>query len=69
MMYVVMAIKDLDDVVVETAGVYDTEEKAYKASVMVEEWMKENEYSNYEVFILDVNVNFLVWYDLEEYFD
>ena len=69
MMYVVIAIKDLDDGIVEAAGVYDTLEKAHKAREMVEGWLRDNEFDNYDVFVLDANVNFLVWYDLEKYFE
>lgn len=67
MLYIVNAIRDCDinETGVEVAGIFDTREKASMAKRMVEDWMEENEYDNYEVFIYPTNVNHLAWYDIE----
>lgn len=67
MVYIVTAIKELSDTnTVEVAGVFDTLPKAFKAQAMVEKWMVDNEYDNYEVFVCDANMNHLCWYEIEE---
>ena len=68
MMYIVAAIRELDENEngVEIAGVFDTPEKAFKAREKVVDWMVENEYDNYEVFIHPTNANHLAWYDIEK---
>jgi hypothetical protein len=69
MMYIVIAIKELNDPVVELAGIFDTQEKAFEACKMVEEWLEDDGFDNYDVFVLEAVKNFLVWYDLEKYFE
>ena len=67
MMYIVTAIRELDDTTnVEVAGIFDTPEKAFEAREKVVEWMEQNEYDNYEVFIQPTKVNYLAWYEIEE---
>lgn len=67
MMYIVTAIREIDDTTnVEVAGIFDTPEKAFEARTKVTEWMEENEYDNYEVFIQPTKVNHLAWYEIEE---
>lgn len=67
MMYIVTAIRETDDATnVEVAGIFDTPEKAFEAREKVAEWMEQNEYDNYEVFIQPTKVNHLAWYDIEE---
>lgn len=67
MMYIVTAIREIDDTTsVEVAGVFDTPEKAFEAREKVAEWMEQNEYDNYEVFIQPTKVNHLAWYEIEE---
>ena len=69
MMYVVMVIKELDDPVVELAGIFDTQEKANEACETVEEWLKDDGFDNYDVFILGAVKNFLDWCDIGKYFE
>ena len=67
MMYIVTAIREIDDTTnVEVAGIFDTPEKAFEARTKVADWMEENEYDNYEVFIQPTKVNHLAWYEIEE---
>lgn len=67
MMYMVTAIRNTDETNgVEVAGIFDTEEKAYEARAKVAEWMEENEYENYEVFVSPMSVNRIAWYEVEE---
>ena len=66
-MYIVTAIREIYDTTnVEVAGIFDTEEKAYEAKEKVVEWMEENEYEDYEVFVSPTKVNHLAWYEIEE---
>lgn len=68
MMYMVTAIRDTHDMDygVEVAGIFDTEEKAFKAKARVEKWMEEEEYEHGEVFVCSMDVNRIEWYDVEE---
>ena len=67
MMYMVTAIRDTYEANwVEVAGIFDTEEKAYEAKAKVVEWMEENEYEDYEVFVSLMSVNHITWYEVEE---
>lgn len=67
MMYMVTAIRDTYETNgVEVAGIFDTEEKAYEAKAKVVEWMEENEYEDYEVFVSPMSVNRIAWYEVEE---
>ena len=67
MMYIVTAIREIDETTnVEVAGVFDTPEKASEAREKVAEWMEQNGYDNYEVFIQPTKVNHLAWYDIEK---
>ena len=67
MMYIVTAIRDVDETNnVEVAGVFDTPEKAYEAMEIVREWMENNEYDNYEVFVHPTKINYLAWYEIEQ---
>ena len=66
-MYMVTAIRDTYEANgVEVAGIFDTEEKAYEAKAKVVEWMEENEYEDYEVFVSLMSVNHITWYEVEE---
>jgi hypothetical protein len=68
-MYLVTAVRDIyEETGVEVAGVFDTEAKAYEAKARVEEWMKDNEWDDCEVFVSRVEVNRLEWYEIEENF-
>lgn len=68
MMYMVTVVKDIYDANggVEIAGIFDTEEKAWKAKAMVVEWLENEEYEDYEVFVHRQEVNNLTWYEIEE---
>lgn len=67
MMYMVTAIRDIHEANgVEVAGIFDTEEKAYEAKAKVVEWMEENKYEDYEVFVNPIGVNHIGWYEVEE---
>ena len=67
MLYIVTAIRDIDDTNnVEVAGVFDTLAKAYEARERVMEWMKNNECDNYTVFVQPTETNHLAWYEIEE---
>ena len=67
MMYIVTAIREIDDTTnVEVAGIFDTSEKAYEAQRIVSDWMEQNEYNNYEVFVQPTNVNHISWYDIKK---
>ena len=69
MLYIVTATRFFDDetdFIVEIAGIFDTPEKAFEARNKVEEWMEQNEYDNYEVFIQPTKVNHIAWYEIEE---
>jgi hypothetical protein len=68
MMYMVTAVRDIYDTEygVEVAGIFDTEEKAFKAKAKVVEWMEENEYEDYEVFVSPMDVNRIEWYEVEK---
>ncbi len=67
-MFIVTAIKDkYDDVGLEIVGVFNDSDKAYKAKEMVENWMQENEFEDYEVFINNAyDMNQIRWYGIEE---
>ena len=66
-MYIVMAIREIDDTTnVEVAGIFNAPEKAFEAREKVAEWMEQNEYDNYEVFIQPTKINHLTWYEIEE---
>ena len=67
MLYIVTAIRDIDETNnVEVAGVFDTPEKAFEARAKVVQWMEDNEYDNYEVFVNQTKINYLAWYEIEE---
>lgn len=70
MMYIVTVVKDIYEAEynsgVEVAGVFDDVEKAYEAKVKVENWLKENEYEDWEIFISPVAANHISWYEIEE---
>lgn len=67
MMYIVTAIRDTYETNnVEVAGIFDTAEKAYEAREKVVEWMEENEYKDYEVFVSPITVNNIAWYEIDE---
>ena len=67
MMYMVTAIRDIYETNgVEVVGIFDTEEKAYEAKTKVEEWMEEEEYEDYEVFVTPIKVNHIEYYEIEE---
>lgn len=67
MMYIVTAIRDVyESNGVEVAGIFDTEEKAYKAKEKVEKWMEDNECEYYEVFVSNTKINHIAWYEIEE---
>lgn len=67
MMYMVTAIRDTYEANgVEVAGIFDTIEKAYKAKAKVEEWMEDNAYEDYEVFVSPMDTNRIEWYEVEE---
>lgn len=68
MMYMVTVVKDIYDVNggVEIAGIFDTEEKAWKAKARVVEWLKNEECEDYEVFVRRQEVNNLTWYEIDE---
>lgn len=66
-MYIVTAIRDIDETTgVEIAGIFDSEDKAYKAKAKVESWMEENGFDNCEVFVNEMTVNRVNWYELEQ---
>lgn len=69
-MYLVTAVRDIYEASynggVEVVGIFDTEEKAFKAKARVAKWMEEEEYEDYEVFVSSMNVNRIEWYDVEE---
>ena len=69
MRYLVTAIRDIysGETGVEVAGIFDTEEKAYDAKVKVENWMQDNEYVDYKIFVSPIEANYLRWYEIEEY--
>lgn len=67
MMYMVTAIRDTYEAYgVEVAGIFDTEEKAYEAKAKVVEWMEDNDYEDYEVFVSPMDINRIEWYEIEE---
>ena len=67
MMYMVTAIRDIYETNgVEVVGIFNTKEKAYEAKSKVVEWMEENEYEDYEVFVSPMGVNHIKWYEVEE---
>lgn len=68
MMYMVTAVRDIYEAEygVEVVGIFDTEEKAFKAKTKVAEWMEKEEYEDYEAFVSPVNVNHIDWYEIEE---
>lgn len=68
MMYMVTVVKDIYDVNggVEIAGIFDTEEKAWKAKARVVEWLENEECEDYEVFVRRQEVNNLTWYEIDE---
>lgn len=67
-MYIVTAIKDkYDDIGLEIVGIFDDSDKAYEAKEMVENWMKENEFEDYEVFVNNAfDLNQIRWYEIEK---
>lgn len=66
-MYLVTAIRDIyESNGVEVVGIFDTEEKAYSAKAKVVEWMEENEYEDFEVFVNKMQVNHIAYYEIEE---
>lgn len=67
-MYIVTAIRDTYEIEngVEIVGVFNTEEKAFKAKAKVIDWMKKEEYEDYEVFVSPISVNNIDWYEIEE---
>ena len=68
-MYMVTAIRDVcEENGVEVVGIFDTEEKAYKAKAKVEKWMKDNEYEDYVVFVNHTEINQVTWYEINEKF-
>ena len=68
MMYMVTVVKDIYDTNggVEIAGIFDMEEKAWKAKARVVEWLENEEYEDYEVFVYRQEINNLTWYEIEE---
>ena len=68
MIYMVTVVKDVYDANngVEIAGIFDTEEKAWKAKARVIEWLENEEYEDYEVFVHEQEVNNLTWYEIDE---
>lgn len=67
-MYIVSAVKDIyeEETGVEVAGVFDSEAKAYDAKVEVENWLINEGFEDFKVFVLPVEVNMLKWYDIEK---
>lgn len=66
MLYIVKVFRDIYETnEVEVVGIFDTEEKAYKAKAKVVEWMEE-EYEDFEVFVSTITVNHLDWDEFEE---
>lgn len=67
-MYLVTVVREVtNDCGVEVVGIFDSEEKAYKAQAKVEKWMKDNDYDDYEIFVTHTEINCMKWYGLEEF--
>ena len=52
---------------VEVAGVFDSEPKANEARNEVAEWLSNDGYEDFEVYVLPIEKNMLKWYDIEKY--
>lgn len=69
--WLVSVVKDIyeEGAGVEIAGIFTTEEKAYEAKAKVIDWLDEEEYEDYEVFVKEYDsseLDVLNWYELEE---
>lgn len=63
MMYLVNVVREVnEEEVLELAGVFDEEEKAYDAKNKIEEWLEEHGYENYQVFVESSELNAITWY-------
>lgn len=69
MMYLVSVVRDIDEnnVGIEVAGIFDTEEKANEAKKKIRKWMIDNEYEDYVIYVTACEVNRLGWYEIEEH--
>lgn len=68
MMYIVTAIRDVEEATgVEIAGVFDSEPKANAARNEVAEWLSNDGYEDFEVYVLPIEKNMLKWYDINKY--
>ena len=67
-MYLVTVVKDIyeEAIGVEIAGMFDTEKKAYEAKAKVVEWLDDEGYEDYKVFVTLYEPNKLNWYEIEE---
>lgn len=70
-MFCVTVVKDMnvdDDYQsgIEFAGVFDSEEKANAAKLMVEKWLKEYGYDDGVVYIHPCELNRVGWYEIDQ---
>ena len=70
-MYLVTVVKDkyYSECGIEIVGMFTTKEKAYIAKEKVTIWLEDEEYDDYEVFVVkydENNLDLIEWYELEE---
>lgn len=68
-MYLVTVIKDRYDETntgVEIAGTFSSEEKAYTARKIVEEWLKKEGFEDGIVMVTECTLDHLGWYEINK---
>ena len=68
-MYLVTVIKDRFDETntgVEIAGTFSSEEKAYTAREIVEEWLKKEGFEDGIVMVTECTLDHLGWYEINK---
>lgn len=69
--WLVSVIKDVYEAEcgIEIAGIFTTKEKAYEAKAKITEYLEDEEYEDYDIFVIEYDskeLDMLRWYEINE---